>query len=311
MGRFLAALLLVVLLPPAQGNDTIAIEPITMDLPAWLDTDALARLRAGNPVAVPVGAAVPPLGMTIAPGSWLLFPNWCTLNFVFREASTGAIGIGTAGHCIAPGQRAEVVMVDARPGGRLLATLRPIGIATRVWAGGIGHDFALIEVFPDLVPLVDPAIRGARGPCGAYDGILATGPSTWVPGTPFPITQGGLPLVHVGHGLAVGTGGTIRIATGAEPRPEHVQTSHIAVNGLVGAGDSGSPVRLAAATPGATSRLAAVGILTHALVFEDVPAGHAFGTSMPEILRLVAPWRLVDDPACPLVVDAPATVASP
>lgn len=289
-------------LPVGDAGPGATVEPLPTALPTWLDEPTVAHLRAGRSVELPHVASVGGSGLPLSPGSWLFSPNWCTLNFVFRERATGALAIGTAGHCIREGQVAKELAIEVHPDGTTVGLLRTIGVGRASWGGGIGHDFALIEISPTYVPFVDPAIRGAHGPCGVYDGSLATGPSTWVPNTPFPLTAGGLPLVHVGHGAIVGTGGTIRAATGDEPRPDQIGTTHFAMHGAVGSGDSGSPVRLGAFDMDGVLGLSAVGILTHGVVIEDVPAGHAFGTAMPEILRLVGPsWELVDDRACALL----------
>src|SRR5688500_1395684 len=39
----------------------------------------------------------------IRPGSWMFFPSWCTMNFVFHSPGSSSWYIGTAGHCAAVG----------------------------------------------------------------------------------------------------------------------------------------------------------------------------------------------------------------
>ena len=57
---------------------------------------------------------------------------------------------------------------------------------------GVGDDFALVSVRPELNAWVSPTTAVVAGPCGAYSG---SGPET---------------VWHYGHGLAIGTGGTPR-----------------------------------------------------------------------------------------------------
>lgn len=56
----------------------------------------------------------------------------------------------------------------------------------------MGNDQAFIEIYPEMVQFVNPSMAIVAGP-------TAPGNPDW-----------GDPVVHVGHGLVVGTGGTAR-----------------------------------------------------------------------------------------------------
>ena len=162
--------------------------PLKAATPAWF-TDALAaRVDAANgaPVAAPTEAPLPG-EVGIRPGSWMIAPAGCTMNFVF--GSPGSYSIGTAGHCGNAGE--AVTLLTLAPGGAN-PVLVELGTIQKSVNGGIGNDFALVSIRPELQSWVSPTIAVVAGPCGSYTG---SGPE---------------PVFHYGHGLAVGTGGTPR-----------------------------------------------------------------------------------------------------
>jgi hypothetical protein len=226
----------------------------------------------------------------IRPGAWMISPAGCTMNYVFGSASgnipvkmsgparrsgkrrarartgSGAY-IGTAGHCTKVGD--EVTLIAA-PG-----ILMNIGRTVKSVNRGIGNDFALVKVRPSMVQFVNPSMAHVGGPTGARDPVF------------------GDPIVHTGHGLVIGTGGTPRpgIVTweGAERGRE---VNGYGWDGAASFGDSGSPVRHANGL--------AVGNLTHLVVAPDILPAFIAGTNISRIKRIaglpLATASLVPDP---------------
>ncbi|MEA3199838.1 MAG: hypothetical protein QOE90_1266 [Thermoplasmata archaeon] len=110
--------------------------------------------------------------------------NWCTLDFVFRDAAS--LYIGGAAHC-SPAVGARV----ASP------TLGAFGtVVYKSFTSANGHsaeDFALYLIDADKVDQVDPAVRNWGGPTG-----VAEAPA---PGTL---------LMHTGHGAYVSSAAPLR-----------------------------------------------------------------------------------------------------
>lgn len=237
--------------PAIAGSDTRA-RPLDAPTPAWY-TDVLHhRVVAAGPEGVPVPAAadLPASGLTgIRPGGWIVSPSWCTTGFVFDLE--GSPVISTAGHCA---ERGEEVVMLAAPG-----VLVYVGDAVVSVNRGVGEDFALIEVRPEVADLLDPSMPTVSGPSG--------------PGR----AGAGDVVVHAGHGVGVGVAGTPRAG---------VVTYEAAVGqsgpyGFVGAaamGDSGSPVRLLSGE--------AVGNLTHVVVDSAYAPAVVVGTPLERIERL-------------------------
>lgn len=156
----------------------------------------------------------------IRPGASL--SNSCTINFIFTDGS--AIYAGTAGHCIGVGNRAAI------PG------VGQVGTVVFSRAGGVGQDFALIEIDPAFHDRVSAEMCDFGGPSDTFDGGFALG----------------TPTLQTGHG-----GGGVG---DLPPRPKTGSflswgaRSFQYVGGSV-PGDSGSPVRLAGGE--------ALGTLTH------------------------------------------------
>ena len=215
----------------------------------------------GAPVAAPPEAPLPG-EVGIRPGSWMIAPAGCTMNFVF--GSPGSYSIGTAGHCGGNGE--AVTLLTLAPGGAN-PVLVEVGTIQRSVDGGIGNDFALVSIRPELQEWVSPTIAVVAGPCGSYGGA---GPEA---------------VFHYGHGLAVGTGGTPRAGLALT-----WQASAFGWSGLAAPGDSGSAVRV-------NTGMQAAGDLTHLVVDTNWLPSYIAGTRMSRILQ-IAGQPLANSPLC-------------
>jgi hypothetical protein len=226
--------------------------PLKAATPAWFTDEFAARVDAANgaPVAAPNDAPLPG-EIGIRPGSWMISPAGCTMNFVF--GSPGSYSIGTAGHCGKAGE--NVVLLTLAPGGAN-PVLVDLGTIQKSVDGGVGNDFALVSIRPELQSWVSPTIAVVAGPCGSYAG---SGPE---------------PVFHYGHGLAVGTGGTPR--AGLALRWE---SSAFGWSGAAAPGDSGSAVRV-------NTGMQAAGDLTHLVVDPTWLPSYIAGTRMSRILQI-------------------------
>jgi hypothetical protein len=206
--------------------------PLKGKRPAWFTRELEQRVDAadGVPLAAPPDAPMPS-EVGIRPGSWMLAPAGCTMNFVF--GSPGSYSIGTAGHCGSAGQ--AVTLLTVAPGGAN-PVLVDIGNITVSRNNDIGDDFALVSIRPELQEWVFPTMAFVAGPCGSYTG---SGPEV---------------LAHTGHGVGVGTGGTPRAGVALT-----WQANAYGWDGAAAPGDSGSAVRV-------TTGLQAAGNLTHLVV---------------------------------------------
>jgi hypothetical protein len=246
---------------PYAGGWAIPLKAAT---PSWYTPALAARVHAspGVPVALPNDAPLPS-EIGIRPGSWMLEPAGCTMNFVFRSGTNFAIG--TAGHCANAGD--PVVLVTLAPG-TANPVLVEIGTVSVSRNNGIGDDFALVPINPVLNAWVSPTMSVVAGPCGSYTG---SGPeSVW----------------HYGHGVGIGTGGT--------PRAGVALTWQAAAFGWDGAGifgDSGSAVRVG-------TGLQAAGDLTHLVVDTNWLPSFIAGTRMSRIQQIAGGWSLVSSPLC-------------
>ena len=155
-------------------------------------------------------------GLQIFPDS--IFPGWCTAAFVFGARPIGYDAISTAGHC------------TLHAGDQVFGLVAPTTIlffgatSSTTGNGGIGNDWALIDVFSTWEPVTDADVALVGGPCGE---ITAT-------------TLSGVPsrtIKHVGHGLAVGLTGTPRVGT-----LTGLTSTYATYNAITQGGDSGSPV---------------------------------------------------------------------
>jgi hypothetical protein len=238
--------------------------PLKAAKPSWYTPALAAQVHAnpGVPVAAPTDAPLPS-EIGIRPGSWMISPAGCTMNFVFSSGSSFAIG--TAGHCANAGD--PVVLLTLAPGGAnpVLVEIGDVSVSRN---NGIGDDFALVPINPVLNPWVSPTMAVVAGPCGAYGG---SGPET---------------VWHYGHGVGIGTGGT--------PRAGVALTWRANAYGWDGAaifGDSGSAVRVG-------TGLAAAGNLTHLVVDTTWLPSFIVGTRIGRMQQIAGGWSLASSPLC-------------
>jgi hypothetical protein len=238
--------------------------PLKAARPSWYTPALAARVHAspGVPVAAPTDAPLPS-EVGIRPGSWMISPAGCTMNFVF--SSGGSFAIGTAGHCA--NARDPVVLLTLAPGVEN-PVLVEIGNVSVSHNNGIGDDFALVPIRPQLNAWVSPTISVVAGPCGAYSG---SGPET---------------VWHYGHGLGIGTGGTPRAGVALT-----WQANAFGWDGAAIFGDSGSPVRVG-------TGLAAAGDLTHLVVDTNWLPSFIAGTRIGKIQQIAGGWSLASSPLC-------------
>ena len=280
-----AVALIVVLVVPASAAAGLldlgaigapAWRAIKAPVPAWATLDLHQRVVAAGPQGIPIPqeANIPVSTLAflgIRPGQLILIYgaggsiSLCTTNFVFGGPSQ--YYIGTAGHCGNVGDEVDMIFL---PNG-----IANIGrIVKSTGDGGVGHDFALIEINPALNQWVSPSMAFWGGPSGAYAG---SGPAV---------------VEHVGWGLVVGTGGTPRVGLGIEwTNDEWV------FEGVITFGDSGSGANVLHGV--------AAGNITHIAVSTRTLTTAA-GTSIQKILQLAGvplatcptaiPWPL---PGCP------------
>jgi hypothetical protein len=229
--------------------------PLKGARPAWFTQELAKRVDDANgvPVQAPPDAPLPG-EVGIRPGSWMISPAGCTMNFIF--GSPGSYSIGTAGHCTGGGD--EVVLLTLAPGGAN-PVLVEVGTTVASVDGGIGNDFALVSIRPELQEWVFPTIALVGGPCGSYTG---SGPEV---------------LAHYGHGVAIGTGGTPRLGVALTWR----QTAY-GWDGAAAPGDSGSAVRV-------TTGLQAAGNLTHLVVDTEWLPSFIVGTRIGRIQQIAGP----------------------
>jgi hypothetical protein len=301
---------------PGSAHDIVTPEPTTLPdgsvvqelsfaTPSWY-TDALHAQVLSNS-AEGKGTPVPdegrawlegheradgvPLSTTLGwdnrPGTFMIFPAGCTMNFLFSKTDIDSISgslqtaarakkgpskagggsgvyLGTAGHCADNG---EVVTTVTRFG--LLA----IGKVVKSIDDGPGRDQAFVEIFPQFANdlYMDDGMMELGGPTGSKQ------------------PEVGDPILHIGNGIATGV-----ITT--PPRAGVVTCvtdggDTYIWRGEASPGDSGSPARHLTG-PG-------VGNVTHIILLARYPEcdplgegtpntqlGAIAGTSMPKILAL-------------------------
>lgn len=247
--------------------------------PAWYGRKEKRKVERDrgddNVTMAPVDAPLPG-EVGIRPGSWMISPFWCTMNFIFQKG--GTLAIGTAGHCIDGNE--PVVLLTLAPGGAN-PVLVELGRVLLKRDAGIGRDYALVEIPPNLHQWVFPTLGVVGGPCGVF---TENAPQ---------------PVAHYGHGVGVGTGGTPRAGMGfaLEEDPIGVKgtdwdwdADSIIWAGLINGGDSGSGVRV--------GTLPAVSNLTHGIGITGAePSAIAWGTRVTTITS--SGWQLVSSPLCP------------
>jgi hypothetical protein len=236
--------------------------PLKAGRPSWYTASLARRVNAnpGVPVAAPTDAPFPG-EVGIRPGSWMIAPYGCTMNFIFGSAS--APSIGTAGHC-ADNVGQPVTLLTLAPGTEN-PVLVNIGNVVAQRNNGVGDDFALVSIRPQLVSWVSATNAVIAGPCGAYSG---SGPET---------------VFHYGHGLGIGTGGTPRAGLALT-----WQANAYGWDGAAVPGDSGSSVRI--------GTLPAAGNLTHLVVDTEWLPSFITGTRIGRMQQIGG--SLVSSPLC-------------
>ncbi|MGH9136244.1 MAG: hypothetical protein ACRD0G_04245 [Acidimicrobiales bacterium] len=224
--------------------------------PAWytdaLHAQAVEAAARGEGVALPAGALPlsAPLFTGIRPGMLIQTPEgMCTTNFVF--GSPANFFIGTAGHCGNVGDSVDGIALT--PGAPNPLILNIGSIVRSTGDAGIGNDFALIDVRPEMEQFVNPSMASWGGPTGVGDPQLLD------------------PVVHIGYGV---------IVLGLVPRVGVVSSRSGSAYywvGVAGPGDSGSAVREASGP--------AAGNLTH-LSVDPANPGLIAGTTIDRMLAL-------------------------
>jgi hypothetical protein len=267
-------------------------------------TKALEQAVAGpGAAAEPTVASFAGAGcLGIRPGALLLLISgnsigWCSMAHVY--GSPGSYDISTAGHCGRPGDTATVIAGTGNRGDATGVILLDFGTFATSHDGGLGNDWALIDINPAYQGLVTPTMCFWGGPRGMYTN---TGQ---VVGVNFPnnslVPQVSLTpdptlaqtVVHYGHGTGVGAGGTPRageaIAWGA---------SHFMFFGAISPGDSGSGANtLLGDTVGAN--MEAAGIMTHLYIDPLMRQGLGImgGTRATAVSGTLANGQIVPYPA--------------
>jgi hypothetical protein len=244
------------------------ITPLAAPEPAWF-TDALARrawaaAQFGAAVALPDEADVPTSSLLfpgVRPGTRMVSPYSCTLNYVFGAGAN--LSIGTAGHCARVGQ--DVTVVTA-PG-----VLVNIGTAVKRVANGIGDDFALIRIRPQMRKYVSASMSYLGGPTG-----LAA-------------PRQGDAILYAGHGALIGHGGSARAGI-----VSYRSGSGFGWLGPAAIGDSGAPVRLLDGR--------AAGALTHVIVDPAALPTTVAGTTVSR-MQQIAGLPVVEAGALPEVAE--------
>lgn len=252
--------------PREAGRAVELMAPV----PEWYTPELDLRVKAAGPEGVPV----PPeaseeyssLAFTgIRPGAWIISPAGCTTNFVF--GSQGNYHIGTAGHCTSVGD--EVTLV-ALPG-----VLMNIGRTVLSVDEGVGRDFALIEIYPEMQEFVNPSMSYFGGPSGAGDPAI------------------GDAVLHSGHGLVIGTGGTPRagvVTYVGDGDANRAGSEAFGWDGAAMLGDSGSAVRNALG--------GASGNLTHLVVGTEYLPAYIAGTTA-RFMESLAGMSIASSPLVP------------
>ncbi|HEX9824683.1 MAG TPA: hypothetical protein VGB51_09885 [Actinomycetota bacterium] len=231
---------------------------------APVSTTALAQAVHGSmDPAVASYAGIGCLG--IRPGAWLLIIDGggislCSMAHVYGGA--GAYDISTAGHCGKGGATATVIAAVGNRSDVAGPVLLDFGRFSKSTDGGLGRDYALIDIDSAYQHLVTPTMCFWGGPRGTYareGGIVEV---DWNHGevsvTPDPFLA--QPIVHYGHGLGIGTGGTPRAGAAI-----HWGRTHFMFSGAIVFGDSGSGANTVTGDA-VGANLQAAGIITHIYV---------------------------------------------
>jgi hypothetical protein len=251
----------------AAGTEGASLEQIQY----WVDQGLAGEARQDETVQepCPTADAYRTVGPTVKAGACQVAPFGCTANFIYYRGPEDVMPpvsdgrnhfIGTAGHCVQHANQPVFMQVE-----RQGAVVAKVGEVEKILAGdigqngrgngGIGNDFAIIEIDPGFQ--VDPEMPAPiLGPQGIYTGCETT------------------PVKWYGHGLGVAVGQgrpEVGLATNWYDRSYGWST----VTPLPG--DSGSGVL--------TDDGAAAGNLTHLLVdFERYPGSNLAGTRLTRAL---------------------------
>ena len=234
----------------------------------------------------------------IRPGAWILLIDdkgvgWCSAAHVY--GTPGSYDISTAGHCGRPGDVATVIGVV----GDRLPVLIDFGKFATSRDNGLGDDWALIDIYDRWQNLVTPTMAFWGGPFGVFtkQGAVAGvnfPRNGWVPQVsvnpdPFLAQE----IVHYGHGVGVGAGGTPRTATAVAWGDKHFMFF-----GAISPGDSGSGSNTLLGDSVGAQREAA-GINTHLYVDPLMRQGLGImgGTRTTAVKGIPANGQLVGYPA--------------
>ena len=246
-------------LPPAA-----VLASRSYDRPTMVSPDGTAEEVVLPPAATFAGTG----WFGIRPGAMLLTVDgntvsWCSLAHVY--GAPGTYDISTAGHCGNVGDTATVIAAFGNRAGTLNPILLDFGTFATSTDGGVGNDFAMIDIRPAYQSLVTPTMAFWGGPRGEFTrngSVLDVAvPEDWIPRVwvdPDPdLAQ---TIVHYGHGTGIGAGGTPRAGTAL-----HWGQPLFLFFGAITPGDSGSGANtLLGDTVGAT--MEAAGIITHIYV---------------------------------------------
>jgi hypothetical protein len=238
----------------------------------------------------------------IRPGAWLLLltgnsVGWCSMAHVY--GSPGAYQVSTAGHCGKPGDIGTVIgaVGNHSVNGQTVPVLLDFGRFSTSHDAGLGNDWALISVFSQYQSLVTPTMAFWGGPIGMYtsQGDLASvhltgnNPSIDLNPNPALVQQ----IVHYGHGVGVGAGGTPRSGTAIS-----WQRDHFMFFGAITPGDSGSGANTLTGDALGDNREAA-GIITHLWIDPLMRQGVGImgGTRATQVAAPLANGQLLPYPA--------------
>lgn len=272
---------------PQGQRETVSVDPIVQELGTM-----------GPTVATAGGSGC----LGIRPGSLVLLLNggsigWCSLAHVYGTA--GAYDISTAGHCGKVGDTATVIAGFGNRAGVLNPILLDFGTFSKSTDGGIGRDWALIDIKSEWQGLVSPTMCFWGGPRGTY---TATGsvvgvsvprnrlvPTISV--TPDPTLAQS--IVHYGHGVALGSGGTPRAGATIHWAPD-LYTFW----GAISPGDSGSGSN-ALVDDSTVETMEAAGINTHIYVdpLMRQGVGVLVGTRATQVTATLADGQMAPYPA--------------
>ena len=239
----------------------------------------------------------------IRPGGWLLLLSgggigWCSLAHVYGSA--GSYDISTAGHCGRTGDIATAIAAFGNRGGLAGPVLLDFGKFATSHDGGLGNDWALIDIYPQFQNLVSPTMCFWGGPRGIYTrtgGILTVNTKKgWQPSgvtlNPDPFLAQS--IAHYGHGTGLGQGvGTPRLGQAI-----HWGSSHFMFFGAISPGDSGSGANTVTGDA-VGANMEAAGIMTHLYVDTLMRQGLGImgGTRATSVSGTLANGQIVPYPA--------------